>query len=74
MPPSPQGTMWPVRGTRPEVGLSPARPQNADGTRMLPPVSVPRSIAEPPAAMIAPAPPLLPPGVRPTSYGLLVWP
>jgi hypothetical protein len=41
---------------------------------MLPAVSLPQSNGEPPAAMIAAAPPLLPPGVRDGSYGLLVRP
>ncbi len=41
---------------------------------MLPPVSLPISNAAPPAETIAPAPPLLPPGVRVTSKGLLVRP
>src|SRR5678815_1062259 len=45
--------MWPVRGTRPAVGLSPAIPQQWAGRRMLPPVSLPISIGDPPAAIVA---------------------
>ena len=56
--------MWPVRGTRPEVGLSPAMPQQWAGPRMLPPVSLPKSSGEPPAATSAAQAPLEPPGVR----------
>ena len=66
--------MWPVRGTRPAVGLIPAMPLKWEGRRMLPPVSLPMSSGEPPAQMIAPAPPLEPPGVRLRSNGLRVWP
>ena len=39
-------------------------PQQWAGQRMLPAASVPRPSGEPPAAMIAASPPLLPPGVR----------
>ena len=60
----PQGTMWPVRGTRPAVGLIPQTPLKCDGRRMLPPVSLPMSNGDPPALTIAAAPPLDPPGVR----------
>ena len=65
---------WPVRGTRPLVGLIPAMPHTWAGWRMLSPVSLPMSNGEPPAATIAPAPPLLPPGVRARSYGFDVRP
>src|SRR5438309_11315409 len=41
---------------------------------MLPPESLPIPIGEPPAAMIAASPLLLPPGERLTSYGLRVPP
>ena len=41
---------------------------------MLPPVSVPTSKGEPPALIIAAAPPLLPPGVLEVSNGLFVCP
>ena len=41
---------------------------------MLPPVSVPMSKADPPAATMAAPPPLLPPQVLSVSYGLLVRP
>src|SRR5436853_7488500 len=52
----------------------PTVPQQCDGKRMLPPVSLPMSSGDPPAAMIAAAPPLLPPHVRAASKGLLVRP
>ena len=54
--PIPNGTTCPVLGTRPEVGLMPAMPQKWAGRRILPPVSLPISSAEPPEARIAPAP------------------
>ena len=41
---------------------------------MLPPKSQPNPKVEPPAAMMAASPPLLPPGVRDRSQGLLVRP
>ncbi len=44
------------------------------GWRMLPPSSVPRPSAVPPAATSAADPPLLPPGVLDRSYGSLVRP
>ena len=66
--------MCPVRGTRPAVGFSPAMPQKCAGSRMLPPVSLPTSKGDPPAATIAAAPPLDPPDVRSGSNGLLVRP
>ena len=49
-------------------------PQTWAGWRMLSPVSLPMSNGEPPAATIAAAPPLLPPGVRSRSYGFEVRP
>ena len=70
----PQGTMCPVRGTRPAVGLIPQMPLKCEGSRMLPPVSLPRSSGEPPAETIAAAPPLEPPGVRSGLNGLRVCP
>ena len=48
-----RGTLPSVE-TRPAVGFSPTTPQNADGIRTLPAMSVPRPSGEPPAAMIAP--------------------
>ena len=41
---------------------------------MLPPMSVPRPSGEPPAAMMAAWPPLLPPGERSRFQGLFVRP
>jgi hypothetical protein len=64
----------PASGVRPCVGLKPTIPEKAAGTRELPPMSVPSPSAEPPAAMIAASPPLLPPGVRSTLHGLFVRP
>ena len=55
--------MCPAREMRPLVGRSPAIPQKCAGRRMLPAVSLPQSKGEPPAAMMAAAPPLLPPHV-----------
>jgi len=70
----PNETACPVRGTRPWVGFSPAVPQQWDGTRMLPPVSLPTSKAHSALATAAAAPPLLPPGLRSGSNGLRVRP
>ena len=50
-------------GTRPNVGLSPGRPQNAHGIRIEPPPSVPSASGTIPAASAAELPPLEPPGV-----------
>ncbi len=54
----------PVRGTRPEVGLMLAIPVQWAGKRTLPPASLPNPRGEPPAAIMADSPPLLPPGDR----------
>ena len=40
--------MWPVRGTRPVVGLRPVMPQKCAGPRIEPPKSVPMSNGAPP--------------------------
>ena len=61
-------------GTSPNVGLSPATPQNDDGIRIEPPPSVPSANGTIPAATAAAEPPLEPPGVRPRSHGLRVSP
>ena len=66
--------VWPVRATRPLVGFRPTMPHTWAGWRMLSPVSLPMSKGEPPAATIAAAPPLLPPGDRERSYGLFDGP
>src|SRR5262249_30875640 len=47
-------TMPPARETRPYVGRMPVRPQNADGQRIDPHVSVPRANVASPAATAAP--------------------
>jgi hypothetical protein len=60
--------------TRPMVGLSPAIPLNAAGSRTEQPVSVPIAPAHSLAATAAPEPPLEPPGVRPVSHGLRAAP
>jgi hypothetical protein len=64
----------PVTGTRPVVGRSPNRPQNAAGTRIEPPPSVPIPAADASTARIAASPPLDPPGVRAGSNGCSVRP
>lgn len=46
-----------------DVGLKPHIPQNEDGMRMLPPMSVPMPRIEPPAPMRAASPPEEPPEV-----------
>ena len=63
----------PVVGMMPLLGLWPNRPQNAAGTRIDPPRSLPRSNGVNPAASVA-DPPELPPGVRRASHGLSVRP
>src|SRR5579871_1869533 len=70
----PAGGKWPVRGSRPEVGLMAAMPQNAAGTRTLPAASLPKPQGVPHAAIRAASPPLLPPEVRAGSYGFFVAP
>src|SRR5258708_33163648 len=64
----------PVKGIRPDVGLRPAMPQKWAGRRMLPNPSVPKPSGDPPAAIMADSPPLLPPGVRERSEGLVGTP
>ena len=49
-------------GTRPEVGLIAVMPVQWAGKRTLPPASLPKPKGDPPAAMMADSPPLLPPG------------
>ena len=68
-----RGTLPSVE-TRPAVGFRPTTPQNADGIRMLPAMSVPKPRGEPPAAMIAPSPPELPPADRSSRHGFRVRP
>src|SRR5438552_679699 len=62
------------RGTSPNVGLIPATPQNEAGIRIEPPPSVPIASGTRPAATAAAAPPLEPPGTRPSSHGFDVAP
>src|SRR5208283_4544209 len=66
--------MSPYLETRPYVGLKPTRLQNAAGSRIEPPVSLPIPIAASQAATDAAEPPLEPPGTRVRSYGFFVTP
>ena len=61
-------------GTRANCALMPNRPQSAAGMRTEPPPSVPRANGVRPAATLAAAPPLEPPGVLDKSHGLRVIP
>ena len=54
---------------RPKVGFKPTVPQNADGMRTDPPVSVPIAMNAMPVATAAPEPPEEPPGMH---WGLCV--
>src|SRR5262245_34275942 len=60
--------------TRPGDVRNPTTLQNAAGFRSDPPVSLPSAIGTMPQASATPAPPLLPPHVLVTSYGLRVGP
>ena len=64
----------PAFESRPDEGFKPHTPQSCAGTRMLPPMSVPRPSGEAPAASSAPSPPLLPPGVRSVFHGFFARP
>src|SRR5437764_13361465 len=59
---------------RPYVGLNPTRFVNAAGSRIEPPVALPRPIAASCAATADAEPPELPPGTRSKSYGFFVLP
>jgi hypothetical protein len=61
-------------GTRPGEGRSPTTLQNAAGFRNEPPISLPSAIGTMPHASATAAPPLEPPQVLVTSYGLRVAP
>ncbi len=61
-------------GTRPGDGRSPTTLQKLAGFRSEPPRSLPSASASIRAASAAAAPPLLPPELRPGSYGFLVAP
>ena len=50
------------------LGRKPTRPHSAAGILTEPPVSVPIAAGTMPEATAAPAPPLLPPGIRSRSY------
>src|SRR5688572_16820982 len=62
------------RGTRPGEGRSPTTLQKAGGLRSEPPVSLPSAMGSIRQAVATAAPPLLPPHVLDTSYGLSVAP
>ena len=57
-------------GTSPVEGRRPVTPQNADGIRIEPAVSVPSVAGTRPAATAAPLPPLEPPQTRSSAHGL----
>src|SRR5205814_10136676 len=61
-------TLWLL--TRPMVGRIPTMPFTDDGSRMEPPVSVPRAPRQVRAATAAPDPPLDPAGKRSGFHGL----
>src|SRR5580704_7860064 len=63
-----------ARGQRPIDGLYPTRPVWQAGRRIEPPPSVPSAAGTKPAATLAAAPPLEPPGVRSVFHGLRVTP
>ena len=67
------GTL-PRQEMRPIVGLNPATPQNAEGIRIDPPVSLPMDPTHICAASEAPEPPLEPPGMRVMSQGFRTGP
>ena len=56
------------------VGFRPQIPHMLDGIRMLPPMSLPIPMTEPPPAMRAASPPEEPPGPRVGSSGFTVRP
>ena len=56
------------------MGLKPTTLQNAAGSRIEPPVSLPSATVASPAATAATLPPELPPGTRRRSHGLTVLP
>ena len=64
----------PVYGTSPCVGLSPITPDQAAGTRMEPPWSVPMDASTPSYQSAAAAPLEEPPAVRAGSNGQSVGP
>ena len=57
-------------GTSPVEGRIPVTPQNAEGMRIEPAVSVPSAPGTSPAATAAPLPPLDPPQTRSSAHGL----
>ena len=61
-------------GTLPKLALIPKRPVNEAGILTEPPPSVPKAYGTIPAATIAAAPQLDPPGVRSKFHGFLVIP
>jgi hypothetical protein len=69
-----RGTPRPLLEIRSDVGVSPYKPLKAQGTRMLPAMSVPSESAVPRLASSALSPPELPPEVRALFQGLSVRP
>ena len=69
---SASGTI-PRIGTSPRVGLIVEVPQNAEGIRSEPAVSVPVAAGVIRAASAAPEPPLEPPAERSSAHGLPTW-
>ena len=63
-----------MRGTRPAVGRRPTSEQKLEGSRMLPPKSLPVPSHTWPAASAAAVPPEEPPGVKRVFHGLRVTP
>jgi hypothetical protein len=64
----------PARLTRPYVGLRPTTPQQAAGSRMEPPVSLPSAPSAKPAATAAAEPLLEPPAQWPGFHGFWTSP
>ena len=64
----------PTYTIRSAVGFRPYTPHIWQGMRMLPPISVPIPMTDPPPPISAPSPPEDPPGARFKLWGLRVWP
>jgi hypothetical protein len=72
--PGKAGDVWAPNGIRPEVGLNPYVPQQNEGIRMDPAISVPTPSIEPRRVIRAASPPLEPPAVRFVLCGFSVRP
>lgn len=64
----------PTYTIRSTVGFRPYTPHIWQGMRMLPPISDPIPMTDPPPPISAPSPPEDPPGARFKLWGLCVWP